>query len=79
MSVRAIITEGIGPGGSVLYLLTGGLDIGATPPAPPLVYSGYPVRNYILQSKGIERTLSSKPYRERVLRGSPQKPRRLNS
>ena len=29
MSVAALITQGIGPGGSVLYLLTGGLDIAA--------------------------------------------------
>lgn len=31
MSVRALVTEGIGPGGSVLFALTGGLDIGAAP------------------------------------------------
>lgn len=29
MSIAALITQGIGPGGSVPYLLTGGLDIGA--------------------------------------------------
>ena len=29
MSIRALITEGVGPGGSLLYLLTGGLNIGA--------------------------------------------------
>lgn len=31
MSIPGLITEGIGPGGSVLYVLTGGLDIGAAP------------------------------------------------
>lgn len=74
-----VVRSGIGSWGDIAHLITRGLDIGSTPIPPPLVYSGYPVRNYILQSKGIERTLSSKPYRERVLRGSPQKPRRLNS
>jgi hypothetical protein len=29
MSIAALITEGIGPGGSVLYVMTGGLSIGA--------------------------------------------------
>ena len=29
MSIAALITQGIGPGGSVKYLLTGGLDMGA--------------------------------------------------
>lgn len=33
MSIAALITEGIGPGGSIPYLLTEGLDIGT--PAPP--------------------------------------------
>jgi hypothetical protein len=28
MSIAALITEGVGPGGSITYLLTGGLDIG---------------------------------------------------
>lgn len=79
MTIAALITEGIGPGGSVLYALTGGLDIGATPPAPPLVYSGYPVRNYVLKSTGIERRLASNPYRERVLKGPPLPARRLQN
>jgi hypothetical protein len=29
MTIAALITEGIGPGGSILYVMTGGLDIGA--------------------------------------------------
>ena len=28
MSIAALITEGIGPGGSILYAMTGGLAIG---------------------------------------------------
>lgn len=35
MTVRALITEGIGPGGSVLFLLTGGLGLGAAPVVVP--------------------------------------------
>lgn len=34
MSIRAIITEGIGPGGSVKYIMTLGFDIGSTPVPP---------------------------------------------
>ena len=34
MSIAALITQGIGPGGSVKYLLTGGLDLGAAVVAP---------------------------------------------
>ena len=36
MSIAAIITEGIGPGGSVKYIMTLGYDIGSIPP-PPVV------------------------------------------
>lgn len=31
MSIAALITEGVGPGGSVPYILTGGLDVGDEP------------------------------------------------
>lgn len=33
MTVAALITEGIGPGGSVLFALTGGLGVGSPAPA----------------------------------------------
>lgn len=33
-----LITLGIGPGGSILYALTLGLDIGAPPPEPVQVF-----------------------------------------
>lgn len=45
MSIAALITEGIGPGGSVKYLLTEGLDIGA----PPV-----PVAGLLLVSAGFD-------------------------
>lgn len=76
---QLIVRAGVGSWATISRLVMRGLNVGAAPPAPTMTYSGYPVRNYILQSKGITRTLSATPYRERVLRGSPQKPRRLNS
>lgn len=51
MSIRALITEGVGPGGSIKYLITGGLDIGAallakSPPwPPPIVTQTYRLRS----------------------------------
>jgi hypothetical protein len=43
VTIAALITEGIGPGGSVKYLLTEGLDIGTAVnlPGPILVSSGF--------------------------------------
>jgi hypothetical protein len=41
MSIAALITQGIGPGGSVLYALTGGLDIGVAVDTGP---SGHLIR-----------------------------------
>lgn len=35
MTVAALVTQGIGPGSSITYLLTGGLDIGTPPPVAP--------------------------------------------
>lgn len=33
MTIAALITEGIGPGGSIKYVMTGGLDISSTIPS----------------------------------------------
>lgn len=82
MTVAALITQGIGPGSSITYVLTGGLDIGAAPEPPPVIltYSGYPVRNYVLRSlSGIERALKSKSRRERSLKPSPPPSRNLRN
>lgn len=35
MSIAALITEGIGPGGTIPFLLTGGLGAGVAPPPTP--------------------------------------------
>lgn len=37
MSIAALITEGVGPGSSIKYTLTGGLDIGGAPPVTEIV------------------------------------------
>lgn len=37
MTIAALITEGIGPGSAVKFILTGGLDIGAKPPGPAVI------------------------------------------
>lgn len=39
MTIAALITEGIGPGGTVTYVLTGGLDLGTAPPPPVVIES----------------------------------------
>lgn len=42
MSVPALTTEGIGPGGSILYAMTGGLDIShVLPPSITDIRSGH--------------------------------------
>lgn len=33
MTIAALITEGIGPGGSIKYVMTGGLDISSVIPS----------------------------------------------
>jgi hypothetical protein len=40
MAIAALITEGIGPGGSVLYIMTGGLSI-AEVDAPTVSTTSY--------------------------------------
>lgn len=43
MTIAALITEGIGPGGSIKYVMTGGLDISSTIPSiwtPAVIASG---------------------------------------
>ncbi len=51
MSIAAIITEGIGPGGSVKYALTLGFDLGAGPIGPWTDNSG-PSSNWTPNSSG---------------------------
>ena len=37
MTIAALITQGIGPGGSVPFLLTEGLGLGSPPPVPAVI------------------------------------------
>lgn len=55
MTIAALITEGIGPGGSIKFVLTGGLDLGAAPsptptptpiPPSPVVQAIFPHDDY---------------------------------
>lgn len=41
MTVASLITTGIGPGSSVLFVLTGGLGNGASPPTTPVTTDDY--------------------------------------
>lgn len=59
MSIAALITEGIGPGSSLLYVMTGGLDSGAAvtplPAAPERLLGHGAGRRYAPPHKIIKR------------------------
>lgn len=49
--ISALIVEGVGPGGSVKFLLTGGLDIGAAITVTASVETGFIVNTGRLMNR----------------------------